>query len=141
MGNYLEKKLLDYVFRGVVSWSPPGTFYIALLNDTIDDSVESGSDLPEVSGPGYERKGISRSTSEWTEPDNDGIVKNVNEVKWEEVEWEDEVIAVAFCDSSGVGSGNVLFWGDLVRSKSVAVGDTISFAPESITIQIDNDRT
>lgn len=137
MGNYLERKLLDHLFRGQI-FTAPSAIYIALLNDTVDDSVESGADLPEVSGPGYSRKQIASNAGSWTAPDNDGVVKNVTEIKWEDVTWEDTVVAVAFCDSSS--GGNVLFWGDLVREKVVAVDDTISFAPESITVQIDNDR-
>lgn len=139
MSNFLEERLLNYLFRGT-AYTPPATLYVALLTDTIDDSVVSGGDLPEVAGLGYGRRGIAREANAWSAPNADGIVKNTQEIKWEEVDWEATIVAVAFCDSEAPGSGNVLFWGDLVREKVVAEEDTVSFAPNSIIVQIDNDR-
>jgi len=41
-------------------------------------------------------------------------------------------------DSATPGSGNVLFWGDLTKEKVVTEDDSISFAVDALSIQIDN---
>lgn len=137
MSNYLEKKVLDHLFRGS-PYTAPGSVWIALCNDTLDDSIILGSALPEVSGGNYVRKEIQSSQSNWTAPTDDGIIKNTNEVKWEKVTWEDTVKAIAIMDSATPQQGNVLFWGDLTKEKVVTEDDSISFAAQALSIQIDN---
>jgi hypothetical protein len=137
MSNYLEKKVLDHLFRGI-PYPAPSSVYIALCNDTLDDTIILGSDLPEVAGGNYVRKAIASNPSKWTAPDDDGIIKNVEEIKWEKVTWEDTVKAIAIMDSATPQQGNVLFWGDLTKEKVVTEDDSISFAEEALSIQIDN---
>lgn len=137
MSNYLEKKVLDHLFRGT-PYTAPASVYIALCNDTLDDSIVSGGDLPEIAGGDYVRKAIASNPQKWTTPDDDGIIKNAEEIKWEKVTWEDTVKAIAIVDNATPGSGNVLFWGDLTKEKVVTEDDSISFAAEALSIQIDN---
>lgn len=148
MSNYLEKKLLNHIFRGT-PFTPPPILYVALLTETIDDSIVLGSDLPEVPEPAdpsaegaYVRKGVPSSAAKWADPalNDDGIIKNVEEIKWERVAWEEQIVGIAFCDTAEPKTGNVLFWADLLKPKDVTPEDSISFAAEAITIQIDNDK-
>lgn len=139
MSDWLEKKLLNHIFRGQ-EFNAPSSIWVALCNDTLDDTIEDATPgvLPEITGQGYVRKQILSNGTKWTDPANDAaqIIKNADEVKWEKVQWEDTVKAVALCtDQSG---GNVLFWGDLTREKVVTIDDSISFAANSLSIQIDN---
>jgi hypothetical protein len=136
MSDFLEKKLLNHVFRGQ-SYTAPSSIYIALCNDTITDDM-AGADLPEINGTGYTRKQVT--TSQWTDPnaDPDQIIKNNAEIKWENVQWEDTVTAIALCTTQARLSGDVLFWGELTKEKIVTKDDSISFAANSLSIQIDN---
>lgn len=136
MSDFLEKKLLNYIFRGQ-SFTPPSSVYIALCNDTITDDM-TGGDLPEVNGTGYVRKQVL--TSQWTDPatDADQVIKNNAEIKWENVQWEDTVTAIAICTTATRLTGDVLFWGNLTKEKIVTQDDSISFSANSLSIQIDN---
>lgn len=133
MSNYLEKKLLNFLFRGQ-SFTAPTQIWIALCTETVTDDIENGSELEEVSGGDYARKSIA--SSKWTEPTDDGLIKNSEEVKWENVTWEATVKAIALCDAQT--AGKVLFWGTLTKEKIVTEEDSVSFAPQSLSIQIDN---
>ena len=137
MSDYLEAKLLNHLFRGV-SFNAPSSLYIALCTDSLSDT-DTGASLPEVAGAGYQRQAVPCNASQWSEPDADGTIKNAKEIKWEKVQWEDTVKAIAICDAGpNRNTGNVLFWGDLTKEKVVTADDSISFAEESLSIQIDN---
>ena len=45
--------------------------------------------------------------------------------------------SVVVIDGSVHGAGNILFYGDLDTSKSVASGDTFSFSIGTLNIQLD----
>jgi hypothetical protein len=138
MHNYLEEKLLNYIFRGQ-NFTRPTTLWIALCEDEIEDDTEM-ADLPEVEGTGYERKSISCATTAWADPaSGDGITSNSEEIKWENVQWEATIKSIAICDAGPARkTGNILFWGDLTKEKVVTQDDSISFAANSLSIQIDN---
>jgi hypothetical protein len=137
MHNFLENKLLNYIFRGQ-SWSPPGSLYIALCEDEVQDDTEM-ADLPEPDSAEYERKEITRAVGKWTDPEqNDGIISNVEEIKWENVQWEATIKSIAIVTSGTKGQGDILFWGDLTKEKVVTQDDSISFAANSLSVQIDN---
>lgn len=138
MSNYLEKQLLNHLFRGA-NYASPSKLWIALCTDTLDDTIEEGSELPEVEGGDYQRKSIDSSTAAWTEPDLDGVTKNIAEIKWENVTWEATVKAIAICTAGPArATGKVLFWGDLTKEKVVTEDDSVSFAANALSIQIDN---
>lgn len=143
MSNYLENKLVDFLFRGV-SYSPPSTLYVALCTAGPSDS-STGSSITEVSGGNYARQSLSSNTTNWytTNGDNastssgtNGTTGNAVTISWNSVTWSATVTDVAICDA--LTGGNVLFYGTLSASKAVASGDSISFAANSLTLQIDN---
>lgn len=143
MSNYLENKLIDFLFRGV-SFSAPSTLYVALCTATVTDS-STGSTITEVSGGNYARVSITSNTTNWYTTNGDtaatssgtgGTTGNANTIAWNSVTWSATVTDVAICDAAS--GGNVLFYGTLSASKAVASGDSISFAANSLTLQIDN---
>ena len=143
MSNYLENKLIDFLFRGA-SFSAPGTLYVALCTSAPSDS-STGSTIAEVSGGNYSRQSITSNTTNWytTNGDNgatssgsNGTTGNAGTLTWSGVTWSGTVTDVAICDASS--GGNVLFYAPLAAAKTVASGDSISFAANSLTIQIDN---
>lgn len=143
MSNYLENKLIDFLFRGG-SFSPPATLYVALCTSSPSDS-STGSTISEVSGGNYSRQSITSNTSNWSTTNGDngatssgtnGTTGNSNTVTWSGVTWTGTVTDIAICDAAT--GGNVLFYASLASAKTVASGDSISFAANSLTIQIDN---
>jgi len=143
MSNYLENKMIDFLFRGV-SFSAPSTLYVALCTATVSDS-STGSTIAEVSGGNYARIAITSNASNWFTTNGDnaatssgtgGATGNSGTIAWNSVTWSATVTDVAICDAAS--GGNVLFYGTLSASKTVASGDSISFAANSLTLQIDN---
>lgn len=143
MSNYLENKLIDFLFRGV-AFSPPSTLYVALCTSAPTDS-STGSTISEVSGGNYSRQSLAASNTNWyttngdtgaTSSGTNGTTGNAATLTWAGVTWTGTVTDVAICDAAT--GGNVLFYASLAAAKTVASGDSISFAANSLTIQIDN---
>lgn len=143
MSNYLENKLIDFLFRGT-SFSPPATLYVALCTSTPTDS-NTGSTISEISGGNYSRQSITSNTTNWSTTQGDttatssgtgGTTTNQAVVSWNSVTWTGTITSVAICDASS--GGNLLWWGTLTSSKTVASGDSVSFAVNDLSIQIDN---
>ena len=120
--NYLEDKILDYILRDTADWAPSAV-YLALHTANPD---EDGSGT-EVSGNGYSRQAVtfaaassgsssSNSVEEFTA--SGGAFGTVTHFGiWDA--------------SSG---GNLLYYGALTASKTIADGDTLRFASGAITI-------
>lgn len=143
MSNYLENKLVDFLFRGV-SYTPPATLYVALCTSAPTDS-STGSTITEVTGGNYARQAITSNASNWfttggdnaaTSSGTNGTTGNSVAILWNSATWSATVTDVAICDA--LTGGNVLFYSTLQASKTIAVTDSLSFAINSLTIQIDN---
>lgn len=143
MSNYLENKLIDFLFRGV-AFTPSSTLYIALCTAAPTDA-STGSTISEISGGNYARQSLAINTTNWstTNADNGatssgttGTTTNSVQIAWNAVTWTGTVTDVAICDA--LTGGNVLFYATLGASRTVASGDSISFGINSLSIQIDN---
>lgn len=143
MSNYLENKLVDFLFRGV-SYSPPSTLYFALCSSTPTDA-STGSTISEMSGGNYSRQSLASDTTNWTSTQGDnsgtssgtgGTTNNSVSIAWNSVTWTGTVSAIAVCDAST--GGDVLFYSALNSSKTLASGDSISVAVSGLSIQLDN---
>lgn len=120
--NYLELKVLDH-FLGTASTSAPSNVYLSLHTANPD---EDGSGT-EVSGNGYSRNVVtfasatggsaaSNSVEEFTA--SGGAFGTVTHFGI----WDDQ------------NAGNLLYYGALTASKTIADGDTLRFASGAITI-------
>lgn len=140
MTDYLENKLIDFLFRGA-SFTAPANLYVALYTTAPTDSTAG----TEVSGGNYSRQQLNPGASNWystqattdaTSTGTGGTTGNAAVIAWNSVTWTGTVTAVGVCDASS--GGNVLFYKALASSKTIASGDSISFATNSLTVQIDN---
>lgn len=143
MSNYLENQLVDFLFRGG-SFTPPATLYFALCTSTPSES-STGSTISEISGGNYSRQSLAASSSNWystqadttaTSSGTNGTTSNAVSIAWNSVTWTGTVTSVAICDASS--GGNMLFYSALNSNKTLASGDSISFAVSGLSIQIDN---
>lgn len=143
MSDYLENKLIDYVFRGQ-TFTAPTTIYVALF--TANPSDSGGG--TEVSGGSYARVAVSSSLANWagtqsagstvassgtsgTTSNNATITFPAPSANW------NTITGIGLFDAST--SGNLLWWGALTTSKTVNGGDAApTFAAAALTIQIDN---
>jgi hypothetical protein len=135
MSNYLETKIVDWLFRGV-SFTPPTTLYIALCTSAPTDS-STGSTLSEISGGNYTRQSIVSNSTNWAAiSSGNGTTSNSVEIKWASVTWTGTVSHIAICDA--LTGGNILFYNALSNSQAVSNGDTLSFGANNLSIQIDD---
>ena len=122
--NYLENKVLDYVFSGG-SFSQPGTKYLALYTVAPTDS-SAGT---EVTGGGYVRQTVTLTTS-GSDTTNSGAVEYATATAG-----YGTVVAVAVLDGSS-GSANMLAYASLTANKTIGVGDVFRVPTGDLDISL-----
>lgn len=143
MSNYLENKLIDFIFRGQ-TFVPPTTTYMGLFTVTPTDGV-SGT---EVTGGSYIRSSIDSTLINWAgtqSVDNvsestgtNGTTSNNLAIQFP-IPTGDWGRIIGFGMFDGQFGGNLLFYGNLTLPKNVNNGDAAPlFTPASLSIQIDN---
>jgi len=133
--NYLEQKILDYIFNDQ-AFTAPQTF-ISLYTSNPDED-DSGT---ECSGTNYARVEVHEnagSSPYWnlavTEGGGGYLVDNQSDITfpeagaggWGTVGW------VGIHDA--VSAGNLLYYGSLTSSKTVDNGDTFKFATGDLDV-------
>jgi hypothetical protein len=144
MSDYLENKIIDFVFRGQ-TFTPPATLYIALFTTADNDA---GSARVEVSGGSYARVPVTSSLTNWagtqgagttvassgtsgTTSNNGAITFAAPTANWGTVQ------GMGIFDA--LTGGNELWYGALATPKTVNSGDAApSFSAAALSIQIDN---
>lgn len=141
MSDYLENKLIDFIFRGG-SFTPPTTMYVALMT-SIPIDAGGGS---EVTGGSYARQSIVCNTTNFaatqaagstaaTSSGTSGTTSNNVAISFAGMP-ACTVVATAIYDAST--GGNLLWWGSLTASKAFSAGDTANFFAGQLSVQIDN---
>ena len=146
MSDYLENKLIDFIFRGQ-PYTPPSTMYVGLLN-TAPSDAGGGT---EVSGSNYSRVAVASTLANWsgtqgagsttvstgntaTTSNNVAIVFPVPSANWSDSTTSTRYVGL-FDAPTG---GNLLFYYALAIPKVVNSGDDIRFASGQLSQQLDN---
>lgn len=142
--DYLENKIIDWLFRGQ-SFTPPATLYFGLLTVNTDDD---GSPLTEVTGGSYARVAVTASLANFAGTQSagstsasagtSGTTSNNGAITFPSptANWG-TIVGVFLADASS--GGNMLMYGSLTVSKTVNSGDAApSFAAAAFTYQEDN---
>lgn len=142
--DYLENKIIDWLFRGQ-AFTPPATLHFALLTTNTDDD---GSPLVEVTGGSYARVGVTASLTNFagtqaagttvassgasgTTSNNGSITFPAPSANW------GSVTGMAIYDAAT--GGNMLIYSPLTTPKTVNNGDAAPvFAAAAFTYQDDN---
>lgn len=127
LSNYLENALVNHILRNTAYTSPGTSLYMALFTS---DPGEDGSGT-EVSGSGYARI----QASSWSAPSN-GSTANSADIDFGFASggsWGTITHAAIFDASSG---GNLLIYGPLGSSKTVADGDGCLFRTGSVSFAL-----
>ena len=139
--DYLEKNLLNHVFRGD-SFAKPDLIAIALTSGVPEDSM-TGTTLIEMptgingSGTGYSRVSMGSPVEDgdatWSlaEPDieaGSGVVRNSGQIVFSTalLDWG-WVSGVAVLDNQDFGEGNVLMHAELTNPRIIYTGDNVKF--------------
>lgn len=142
MSNYLENKVIDWLFRGQ-TFSPPPGLHVGLLSSAPSDSGGG----TEISGNGYARQNISPTLANWAGTQSTGSTT----VSTGTTGTTSNNVAVTFptpTASWGAVShfgifdsatgGNLLFYGALTIAKTINQGDTVTFPIAALSVQIDD---
>lgn len=143
--DYLENKLIDFLFRGQ-GYTPPATLYVGLFISTGSPSDAGGG--TEVSGGSYARVGVAASLANFagtqsagsttassgtggTTSNNGAITFPAPTAAWGTVG--------AFGLFDAASGGNLLAYSALTTNKTINSGDAApSFAAGALTFQEDN---
>lgn len=121
--DYLENAVLNHVFRNTALTSPT-TVYLALYTAAPSDAGGG----TQVSGGGYARQAITFGAP------SGGVITNTNTVSFTASGAAyGTVVAAGVFDASTAGN---LLGQNTITSAVVNDGDTISFAPGSISITL-----
>lgn len=122
--NYLETKVLDHVFGGV-NYTAPSTLYLALYTVAPDDTGGG----TEVSGGSYARQTVAFTVSGDTASNNAAVEFPTATGSW------GTIVAVGVFDA--LTTGNLLAYGNLTASKTIASGDVFRVPSGDLDITLD----
>jgi hypothetical protein len=131
--NYLENKVLDHVLRNT-AFTQPSSLHVGLFTNSSSNAatnLEAGTLTDEIStsATGYGRKTIAFNAASGGNATSSATVTfDAATASW------GTVSHVAILDAST--SGNVLFWGALTVSKTVASGDTFQISSGNMTVSL-----
>lgn len=108
--DYLENKVMLHVFGGT-AYSAPSTLYLALYT-TAPTDTGGGT---ELSGSGYARQTVAFTVTNDTASNTSAIEFPTATGSW------GTIVAVGVFDQ--LTSGNLLAYGNLTASKTIASGD------------------
>lgn len=141
--DYLENKIIDWLFRGQ-TFTPPATLYFGLLTANANDA----GTLTEVSGGSYARVAVTASLANFAGTQSagsttassgtGGTTSNNNTITFPAptANWG-SILGMGVWDSPT--GGNLLVYTTLTTAKTVNNGDPApSFAAGAFTYQEDN---
>jgi hypothetical protein len=108
--NYLENKVMLHVFGGS-AYTAPATLYLALYTVAPDDTGGG----TECSGTSYARQTVAFTVTNDTASNTSAVEFPTAGSSW------GTIVAVGILDQST--SGNLLAYGNLTASKTIASGD------------------
>ena len=123
--NYLENKIMAYVFTGTAFSSPSGSLYLGLFTAA---PGESGGGT-EVSGNGYARKAVTMTTSGNASTNSSAVEFDAATGSWGTITY------VAVFDA--LTSGNMLAYGELTASKTITTGDVFRVPSGDLDITLE----
>lgn len=134
LSDYLEKKILDHVF-GAVAYTAPATVYVGLATAAITDA-STGSTVTEPSGNAYARVAVTNNATNFPAATGTTATKQNALITFPTPTGSWGTVTHFFIADAST-AGNILAWGDLTASQTIASGNTVTFAANSITITLD----
>ena len=139
--NYLERRILDFIFKNnSLSFSSPGDSIYVGLATAITNTGELGtSEVTEATFTNYARQQVTASN--WTTIGADSTdtqtATNAAAIDFPASGGTDNTIThVIITDNASTGGGNILFVGALDASKVIATGDIFRINAGNLTIEL-----
>jgi hypothetical protein len=158
MSNFLENKLIDWLFRGQAigitgasagATSGPTALYVALFTSATSLTDAGGGTEVSTTGTNYARAlitsglgawaGTSVSTGGSVSSGTDGTTSNVSAITFNAPGGTAWGTIQYFGIFDAVTGGNMLIYGQLTTNKTVNANDAApAFSANALSIQIDN---
>lgn len=135
--NYSETNIIETTLRGAV-FPVPAKTYLALFTADPTDANVSANEVQVAAWPAYARQdaagGAAISTG-WSAP-ADGVTTNAKVITFAANNGAASVTATHMAIYDAITGGNMLYHAPLVSSKTLLVGDVISFGIAAITVTV-----
>lgn len=135
--NYTETNIVETTLRGAAFPVPAGV-YVALFTADPTDANVTANEVQTASWPAYVRKdaadGAAISTG-WT-ASADGVSSNAKVITFPANNGASSVTVTHIGLYDASTGGNLLYHAPLVSSKTLLVGDVLSFGIGSITVTV-----
>lgn len=130
--NKMEELITEHFLRTGTSVTQPASLHLCLFED---DPTEAGVYTDECSYTGYTREVIVFNTIN----SSTGIITNNGAVTFDpNADASTVTVKFAGVSTSGtLGAGDLLIYGALQADKSLAQGDTLSFADGALSLTLD----
>jgi len=125
ISNYLENALLNATLRNT-TYTSPATVYAALFTT---DPTDAGTGT-ECTGSGYARKAIT-----FAAPSNGVTTNSAAACEFDQATGAWGTIT-HFAIFDALTTGNMLYYGALTASKTIASGDVFKFATSSVSVTL-----
>ena len=132
--NYLENKIVQWL-DGTQLPAPTGSLWVALYSTPGVVQDNAATNLIGLTTPRVEVSSWTVTTATGSSDSSDASITNGAEIVMIS---NSNITATAshFAVYDAVSAGNLLFHGALSSSVSIAVGDTVKFAANSITLTV-----
>ena len=139
MSDYLEKKIQN-ILLVQNTFTPSAVLWIGLFTDSNNATQRDAGTITEA-WPGnwtnYARIPFSATNVTYSASGVTAFVSNTSALAWPQVNAAGATIVSGFGLFDANSAGNLYFWADLTVPKSIASGDTPSFAVNSIGFTLD----
>lgn len=135
--NYTETNIIETTLRGTAFPVPAGT-YLALFTVDPTDANVSANEVQVAAWPAYTRQDCAAGgamNTGWSAP-SDGVTSNAKAVTFPANNGAGSVAVTHIGIYDAATGGNLLYHAPLTASKTLQVGDVISFAIGSITVTV-----
>lgn len=135
--DYLEGKIIETTLRGA-AMPAPSNIYIALFTSDPSDANTTANEVQLANWPAYARQdaaqGAAISTG-WTANSN-GVSSNAKVITFPANNGGAQVVVSHLAIYDAQSGGNMLYHAPLVSSKTLQIGDVLSFGIGALTVTV-----
>ena len=135
--NYSEANIIETTLRGAV-FPVPAKTYLALFTADPTDANVSANEVQTAAWPAYVRQDAAADaaiSTGWTAP-ADGVTTNAKVITFPANNGTAQVVVTHMAIYDAITGGNMLYHAPLVSTKTLLVGDVISFGISAITVTV-----
>lgn len=136
--DYTEANVIECTLRGA-AFPVPAAVYVALFTASPTDANVTANEVTLAAFPAYVRKDAAVGgiiSSGWTANAN-GVSSNAKVVTFPANNGAGAVTVTHVGLYDAATGGNLLYWAPLTSSKTLQIGDVLSFGIGSLTVTVD----